>query len=465
MKVGLLLRDAEFGGRRADVRVRGEVITEIGRDLRHDGEDILDAHGGALLPGLHDHHIHLNALAAADNSVSLGPPHVTTSGEAATALRRATPISGWVRAVNYHESVAGQLDRHVLDKWVPNAAVRVQHRTGAVWVLNSHALQRIAPLLTPGSPGVELDAQGVPTGRLWRLDDKLVSYLPNRDGSQRSALRSVTARLLAYGLTGVTDATPGLTSAGLAMLAETHPLRLHLLGTSDGIELPHRWTHGPRKILLHDHELPSFDDLLLLIDPLGLGDRRRPIAVHCVTRESLTLTTAALDVAGPRPGDRIEHGSVVPPELDETIRRLGLTVVTQPDFLRTRGDAYLRDVGADDAPHLYRWASLTRSAVAVAPSSDAPYGDPDPWQVMRSARSRCTDGGVVVGPDDRVSVKTAIAGYLTAPDEPGGRARRVRVGAPADLCLLQVPLADAIQNPCHELVAATVAAGKLVFHI
>ena len=44
----------------------------------------------------------------------------------------------------------------------------------------------------------------------------------------------------------------------------------------------------------------------------------------------------------------------MPPELAEWIARLGLTVVTQPSFVRERGDSYLRDVDAADRAWLYR---------------------------------------------------------------------------------------------------------------
>ena len=37
-------------------------------------------------------------------------------------------LGEWLRGTGYHESVAGELDRHALDRWVPARPVRVQHR-------------------------------------------------------------------------------------------------------------------------------------------------------------------------------------------------------------------------------------------------------------------------------------------------------------------------------------------------
>ena len=91
----LLIRDAEVAGRRVDVACADGVVTHIGAAPA--GADVvIDAAGGALLPGLHDHHVHLLAMAAARDSVDVG-----TAGLAAL---RTAPGDDWVRAVGYHES-------------------------------------------------------------------------------------------------------------------------------------------------------------------------------------------------------------------------------------------------------------------------------------------------------------------------------------------------------------------------
>ena len=151
-----------------DVRITGDRIAERAPGLRAArGEDEIDAAGGALLPGLHDHHVHLRALAAARVSVESGPPHVRTAGELATRLRTAdasAPPGGWLRCVGYHESVAGRLDRWALDRMLAGRPVRVQHRTGVLWVVNSAAVALLG-LDACDLPGVERDAAGRPTWR------------------------------------------------------------------------------------------------------------------------------------------------------------------------------------------------------------------------------------------------------------------------------------------------------------
>jgi len=144
----LLIRGAEVDGCLADVLIDNGRVVDVtpGLSTRMGGNDVFDAQGGGLLPGLHDHHIHLLALAAAARSVPVGPADVRGAEGLAQALRAADAAlepGRWVRAVGYHESVAGPLDRHVLDAMVPNRPVRVQHRSGAMWVLNSAAVQAL----------------------------------------------------------------------------------------------------------------------------------------------------------------------------------------------------------------------------------------------------------------------------------------------------------------------------------
>jgi predicted amidohydrolase YtcJ len=453
---GFLVRDAELDGiRRADVRIDGALITEIAPALdRRPGEAVLEARGGALLPGLCDHHLHLHALAAHARSVPCGPPDVTTPAALGAALSGARADGhGWIRGVGYHESVAGMLDADTLDRLHTVRPVRLQHRSGALWVVNNAAATALG-LVTGDHPGIERDAGGRPTGRLWRADGWLREHLP---AAGPPGLAETGARLARLGITAVTDATPDLGGAAIdALTAGALPQRVLLLGVPLGQDSPARMT-GPYKIVLADSGLPDF---AALVDRIRAAHgENRAVAVHCVTREALVLLLAALDETGTRAGDRLEHAALVPAELLPRIAELGLRVVTQPAFLAQRGDDYLRDVPAADHPDLYRLRSLAAAGIRCTPSSDAPYGPLDPWAVLRAAAERRTPAGRVVGAAERIAVREALAGYLGSPDDPGGPPRRVGAGTPADLALLHAPLAEALQNPSAELVRETIIGG------
>jgi predicted amidohydrolase YtcJ len=434
----LCISNAEIDGAHVDVLLDDGVITGVGHDLPAD--ERVDAAGGALLPGLHDHHLHLLALAAALSSVDCS---ASLEGLASA------PGDGWVRGTGYHETVSGPVDRHVLDAVIRDRPVRVQHRSGALWMLNTRALDLVRDALDE-SADVERDARGEPTGRLWRFDGRLRQALP----IQAPDLGAVGGRLSAVGITGVTDATPDLDEAAIAQLAAARgdlPQHVTLLGSPTGVPLPGGFAEGPAKLLLRDHDLPVYDDLVRTI---GLHHARgRAVAVHCVTRESLVLTLTALREAGALPGDRVEHAAVVPPDIVPLMRRLGVAAVTQPDFVRARRDSYLREVPAEDLPHLYPYARLLAAGIPTVASSDAPYGEHDPWRVIATAAGRD------LGPDERVPAATALAGYLSGPRTPGGPGRRVAPGAPADLVLLHLPLAEALRTPSSVEVRQTWIAG------
>lgn len=457
----LVLRDVEVAGRRVDVRVTNDLITAIHPATTitpTPADAVVDGHGGALLPGLADRHLHLYALAASAASVDCGPPHTRDTAALAAALRTATPAAdGWIRGVGQHQSVGGHLDRAVLDAWQPHIPVRVQHRGGALWTVNG-AGARALGLDEPGArlpDGVERDHAGNPTGRLWRVD----RWLRERLGPTAHPDLAPVGRLLSrYGVTAVTDATPDLPAETLAALGEAVregalPQRVAVLGADPDMVRAHagdRLDAGPYKLLPPDHDPWPYPELVDRIRA-ARGPTAAPVAVHCVTREGLLLTLAALADAGPAPGDRIEHAAVVPPDVVPSLRDLGVLVVTQPGFIAARGDAYLTDADPDDLEHLYPYASLLRAGVRVHPSSDAPYGPLDPWCVLRAAADRLTPNGVVLGGDERVPVATALRGMLSAD--------AVRPGARADLCLLRAGRAELLRDPRAELVRLTVHGG------
>lgn len=85
----MLIRNAEIHfTERADVRIANGIVVDIGSALfAAPDESVIDARGNALLPGLHDHHLHFMAYAAALDSVRCGPPQVADAEQLGRALR------------------------------------------------------------------------------------------------------------------------------------------------------------------------------------------------------------------------------------------------------------------------------------------------------------------------------------------------------------------------------------------
>jgi len=458
----VLIRRAEIEGRVRDVRIadgRIEAIAE--RIAPRAGDAVLDAGGGALLPGLHDHHIHLLALAAALESVACGPPVVLDRAALAGALRAAA--GDFPRGVGYHESVAGPLDRLGLDALLPDRPARIQHRSGALWMLNSRAIDRLGLDRGEGAPGVERDASGRATGRLFRLDAWLRARLAPVAPPDLAPVGRLLARV---GVTGVTDATADTDSGALALLeaavaSGALPQRLAVMG---GVALPTpahpEVARAHVKLVLDEGALPSFETLCATI--VDAHARERGVAIHCVGRAELVLAARALADAGARTDDRLEHAAVAPPELVELVAKTGAAVVTQPHFLEERGDDYVREVEASDLPWLYRARAWLEAGVRLAGGSDAPFGAPDPWRAIRAAVSRRTRTGVTLDEGERLAPERALALFLGALEDPGGAPRRVARGVPADLCLLDRPWRNAREELSSAHVRATWCAGRLV---
>ena len=450
------LINVEIGGRGGfDVRLSGGSIAAVGSGLDRVGT-VIDSRGGALLPGLHDHHLHIFALAAREQALSL--EGVDDIAAAIADADRKLPHGAWLRVLDYDDA-GDLLDAAALDRIVIDRPVRVQHRTGSLWILNGAALARLSSVALPAGAG--RDAVGRPTGQFWREDRWLRDQLPS-DPPSLAGVAEMTER---YGITGLTDASvTNDDAAARALLSAARAAklraRLTMMG-SEGMTPPvgGGYRIGPVKILLDDHQLGELDDhVATIVRAHGQG---RAVAIHCVTPLQISFALAAWKIAGVEAGDRIEHGSMIDDDAAREIALLGLTVVTQSGFIFGRGDRYLRHVDPAEQALLYRFAGLRRMGIGVAGSSDAPYGPLDPWIAMRAAVDRRTRGGTVLGREEAVSPMEALRLYLGSAHDPAGPSRRIEVGAPTDLCLMRAPIADVLDVLSSEMVAATIVDGEI----
>ena len=449
MVPGLVLRDADVDGRVVAVRVVGDLVAAVGPNVHATSDDIvIDAGGGALLRGLHDHHMHVHTLAAAWASVPVGPPAVTTpdgfrarlaamprladrcepsditSASPVTSTGMCSmPWSGMCRcACSTAPAGCGSSTRRPCAPWAVSNAPPIS--ASSVVSQGSRPVGCGGPTTSCAAPAAPLD------------------------------LAPVGDALARVGVTAITDATATNDRATVSRLAEL-PQRVRVMGPLDlawdrqatGV----RPVLGEVKVLLDDDRLPPFDGTIELIG--AAHGRGRGVAFHCVTLVQLQFALAALRAAGVR-NDRIEHASVAPPDAIASLRELGLVVSVQPSFVAERGDDYLGDVDPQDIDALYPLASLERAGVRALGSTDAPYTTFDPWRTMRAAVDRCTPSGAVVGPGERITPRAALA--LFGADQP------VVAGIPADLVLLRVPLANVLARLESSDVTATIVAGKVL---
>ena len=213
-------------------------------------------------------------------------------------------------------------------------------------------------------------------------------------------------------------------------------------------------------MVLADHDLPSLPEVeRRFAESHAAG---RAVAFHAVTAERSPLAIAAWHATGVLAGDRIEHTAMAPGPAVDVVAGLGVRVVTQPGMVATHGDSYLDDVPATEHRDLWRCGSLITAGIPTTAGSDAPHGPLDPWCGIAAAVDRRTPSGRVLGPDERIDAGRALGLWLYPPADPGGHARTVAVGTPADLCVLEAPLGAVLKRLDVNPVVATIIGGEVV---
>ena len=445
------------------VRCENGAVVEIGHELApQPGDRVIDAHHCALVPGLHDHHIHLFAAAAARASIDCaGKTKATLIAALKDATPRATATDG-LRAVNYHESIAGPLDRTLLDQWIDHLPLRIQHSTGQMWFLNSRAIAELG-FDTPRyktHKGIERNPDGSATGRLFRADDLLTA------NQQRTApsLAALSAELASFGITSVTDTSFNNSDHEFDLLASKQNSgellqHVRLMGNASLSSKAQDYIHtGELKLLLDEAALPDIDALIDTVRQTHSRDRS--IAIHCVTRIELAVALSVFTETGTR-GDRIEHASVLPANTLAQMRELGLTAVTQPGFVYAKGDRYLNELSRSEITELYRLKSLADQNIPFALSSDAPYGPINPWLNMQSSVDRKSSSGNTLSGSEALTQEQALLAYCGLPHAPA-TPRHINIGSVADLASLNGPWKKVRENLAGTQASVTVRAGGLI---
>ena len=485
-------------GNSTALAVAGEQVVATGndRDIRRlvtPRTTVLDCDSRTVIPGIVDAHCHILATAAASLWVDCRPSATRDVEEIVDTLRRsAASGDGWIRGYGYDDSPVGlgrHLNRYDLDRVSITRPVRVEHRSGHACALNSHALGSVGiDRRTPDPTGgvIARDHEGEPSGLLLEMGDWLRDRAGGSEdaspGQMEQAIRDFGNRLLAYGITAVTDAGPGngldrwryfqkVTGDG------TLPLRLTMMVGFDRLEemqaagLGYGATAnqgllavGHAKIMLTASTgqlRPDPDRLVEMVahaHELGF-----PAAIHAVERDAVVAAALAIGDAPPVKGgdgnripDRIEHCAECPPDVLELVAQSGAVVVPNPGFLHYDGERYLRTVAADLLPHLYPVAALADRQVPVALGSDAPVVEPNPWASMAAALSRQTADGADIGGMQVPSVSEALALH-------SGQ-RRIAPGMPADLAVVEPnPFLISPAGLPKVRAAATIIAGRLVW--
>lgn len=433
----------------------------------------VDLEGRWVAPGFVDPHVHVRAVASARASVD-----VSEARNAEEVLRLVEDAAGsvepdaWVSlwGLQPEELARGLAPRSEdLDRAAGGRPVRIRHRSTHAWLFSTRALDHLS--LRSGRPPetvtLEVDASGRPTGAV--IDHG--GWVGERMGRITPAtriddeVRAWSRQLAREGVVAIVDATARNGRAELEQLRDW---------SSDGVIVQRlaamaapSETRSPDGLRFAGHKLMSpFDPDELRTTILASWDAGIDVAVHCLEAAELgALIEAVEPISPPARGTlRIEHASVCPPEWLPRIRRLGATVVTHPGFVHAHGDRYLRHAELQPHEWLYRHASWIRAGVPLAFASDAPAGPTDPLQWLRSACSRRTRSGAVLGADEAIDVDEALwcatVGAARAAGIRGPTDHPIHPGAMADLVVLRPGSGGLLDDATT--VEATMLGGRIV---
>ena len=470
-------------------------------DVRHAGRAgarIVDAGEAAVIPGLHDFHVHLVGLARSRRAVRLDDAR--DGREVAQRLARAAaeaPVGAWITGRGWNEAQLASGTAALQAAVGERPAFLGSHDGHSAWA--SAAALNLAGLgpTTPDPAGGRIgrDEHGQPTGLLRETAlDLVAAHVSRLQGDQLRAPLDETLRELAgLGITGATEAgdytdengigadaafgdsyssltdlsdlvegrlrlTLGIPADGIAAAADRGlrtgmPLDGHgsmrfgwakeyadgALGSGTAALLaPRTCGEGDAGILRVSAE--ELDALLAASRPAGIG-----MAIHAIGDRAAREVLDAIERASQRmagvPNDRMEHAQLLQSADVPRFAGLGVTASIQP--IHAAADRDLVEScwdGRQDGA--YAWRRLVSAGALLAAGSDAPVESVNPWLGLFSAvhRRLPTDRRDDWRPAQALSLSEALAAYTLAPARAIGAADEghLRIGARADLAILSV---------------------------
>jgi len=466
------------------------------------GARVMDFGNAAIIPGIHDFHLHLVGMARARRDLRLdGEDRFENAVAAVRTAASSLPRDAWLRGRGWVEQLlVGREPAVLADASAGRHVLLYSYDSHSAWA--SPAALAVAGILpgTPDPPGgrIERDASGVPTGILRESATDLVETVAGRlrGPALEEALDDTLAELAALGITGATDAGDTTDTNGIgayAFLGDRASLVLAARDRIDGrlrlsVNLPAaaipaaaaagirsgavvagagtiRW--GWAKAYA-DGALGSRTAALFAPytcgDAAGLGIARlRPAeltdivrtgrragisaAVHAIGDRAVAMALDAMEHGGPRlpdaPADRIEHAQLVRAADRPRFGELDVTASIQP--IHCASDRDLAEAcWADRLGDAYTYRSLEAAGARLAIGTDAPIESVNPWQTLFAAVHRRTpgDGTPDWRPAETIDAATALAAMTAGPAVAAGRTDlgHLRPGAVADLAVLSTDL-------------------------
>ena len=485
-----------FGGRVVSVGNRADVLGAAAPAAR-----VIDGGESAVIPGLHDFHVHLVALARTRGEVQLDDATDGTRVAARLAARAAQlPPGGWITGRGWSEAQLASASAGSLEAAVAGRPAYVSSHDGhSAWA--SSEARRLAGIggqtTDPAGGRIERDVHGEPTGVLRETAlDLVAGIVPRRQGRElRADLDATVAELSSYGVTGASEAGDYTDANGIGADAALGDSYSTLTDLGDAVDRRLRMTLGipadaiaaaadrdlrtgsmldGRRTMRFGWAKEYADGALgsgtaALFEPRTCGDAGAGImrvaadeldgmfaagraagiglAVHAIgDRAAAEVLDAVERAPRPRPGvprDRIEHAQLVRAVDRPRFAALGVTASVQP--IHAAVDRDLVEACWDGRQaDAYAWRGLLDGGALLAAGSDAPIESVNPWLGVFAALHRRlpADTRADWGSEQAMTVLEALHAYTLGPAQAIGAADEghLRIGARADLAILSVGL-------------------------
>ncbi|NHN54845.1 amidohydrolase [Calidifontibacter sp. DB0510] len=478
------------------VLVRGGTIAAVGSVADLTGPGIREQRlpGRTIVPGLIESHVHPIYTGLTNDWADCRSPQNADIADVLDRLRAAAEgTTGWVRGWGYDDTLLAE-DRHPtraeLDTVSRERPVIVQHISGHFVVANTAALDAAGiteTTVAQDDPRFPRDDDGRLTGLGWEIEgvSAILDVVPQATDAEVDAALLRALRLArSRGITTLNDLGLGLFAgpaerAAYERLVDQLPvtvvayLRGDLalaaiergedpfgpIGQRARVAGAKFWTDGSIQGLSAALQMPyacapdHTGDLLIPQEELDriaetIHRAGGQIAMHANGDAAVHAATQAL--VGTRAVDerpvrhRIEHCQVTSDTDLRAIRDAGLAVSFFINHVYYWGDRHRdRFLGPQRAAAMDGLAAADALGMRFGLHSDCPITPMDPLRTMRTAATRRTSGGTVLGPDERISPERALramttdSAYLTHDET---RVGMLRPGMRADLVVLDAPL-------------------------
>lgn len=513
------------------VAVTGNKIVRVGanRDvlrLRRRQTVVVDAKGGAVLPGFNDAHAHLISGGLSLDQVNLGDAATLDDiKDTIRAWSEAHPDREWITGRGwYYQPFNGAMPtRQMLDALVPDRPAYLVAYDGHTGWANTRALKAAGitrRTKAPANGTIVKDAHGEPTGALKEAAMSLMSAAapaPTEE-DRLAAIRAAIDEAHRVGVTSVQNAGGRAEDLDLFdRLRKRNELTLRVyqaLGADatlteadlDAIDrVRTRFADDPllktgAVKLIADGVIESHTAAMLepyANKPSTKGDARFTpaqlntvvamldkrgwqVMTHAIGDAAVRMTLDAYQAAAqanpaPERGrrHRIEHIETIDPADVPRFGTLGVIAAFQPVHATpspTPGDVWSTNIGEARAGRGWLWNSVVRAGGRLAFGSDWPVMTLDPLKGLHVAVTRTTADGLPEGgwiPAERLPLRKAIDAYTR--DAAWASFDELRKGRLAkDMLADIVVLSDDIfSGPASRLtttkVAVTIADGKVVY--